>query len=481
MFPVICPVSDGERRPQQSGEATGRLQNAAQDRKPQNSKRPQSAPRRGSNGRRISPCRSPRSGWRRTKQHMDLREQLGIGVKSLEAVRSIVGIPRPAALRTILTRYDDPIVFEQPLVTPDRIALGGHQTITLERSGRTRYQGHMRATGFPSYNFGVCTVLKTPVEMPLVFVANGRVHGTNEPGEREYPWDQFDASGLINLHWSAMKAAVPQTEIKYDANYFGTIGDLLGFIASLYTGGLLGGAPMACLMLGVRAAEQAGANVGTGGLAGVTVAGAVLVVFGPGAIVPAVVAGAAAGTAGELALKHRPMSAAERDFAEQVYKKTLPFDRILLTNMIGLGRPYRRCFTIPTFGQKILVNLGEGFEDPMGYAGFGDPANPDRQKPGQLFIHELCHAWQIQTKTFEVGYLCEGIVAQSTTTGGNMSVYRYGAADRPYGKFNLEQRAHIVDDWFGGTGNQKDHGEKKEDDTNPYFKYIRDNIRARIP
>jgi hypothetical protein len=91
---------------------------------------------------------------------MKLRAQLGLGVTSLEAVRAMTGVDRPASLQRILGQYREPIVFDEPLVTPDGIALGGHHTITLLRDGSFRHQGHMRATGFPSFTFGVRTVLR---------------------------------------------------------------------------------------------------------------------------------------------------------------------------------------------------------------------------------------------------------------------------------------------------------------------------------
>jgi hypothetical protein len=156
----------------------------------------------------------------------------------------------------------------------------------------------------------------------------------------------------------------------------------------------------------------------------------------------------------------------------------LPVDRIVLTNLLGLGKP---AFTIPSIGEAILVNLGAGFDDPIGYRGFGDPDNSNQQTPGQLFIHELVHAWQIDTETFLPGLMCEAIGAQLTTLGGNMDVYRYGTAGQAFSEFNPEQRASIVDDWFAGSGKQAEFGRAVEDDRNPYFRYIRDNIRNRIP
>jgi hypothetical protein len=414
---------------------------------------------------------------------MSLRAELGFGVNSIEAVRSLVGVGRPASLQDILIRYRQPIVIDESLVTPDGVPLGGHHTITLERGGSVRHQGHMRATGFPSFTFGVRTVLVNDAGIPAVATASGRVHGTNEPGDREFSWDQSGPNPLVALHWAAMKRSRPETSINREADFFGTIGDVLGFASTLIGGAIVAGPAGVCIVLGVHIADLAGIDeqLGTAGLAGVAVAGGVLVVFGPGAIIPAVAAGAAAGIAVETAIQHRPMTAEQRAFAERVFGPTLPVDRIVLTNLVGIGK---RPFTIPSIGEAILVNLGAGFDDPTHYRGYGHPDLDKQNKPraeGQLFIHELVHAWQIDTETFLPGLICEAVGAQLTTLGGNMAVYRYGAAGPAFSEFNPEQQASIVDDWFAGSGKQEGHRPQVENDRNPYFRYIRDNIRNRIP
>jgi hypothetical protein len=45
---------------------------------------------------------------------MSLRAQLGLGVDSLEALRSLVGVDRPASVREMLIRYRQPIVIAEP-------------------------------------------------------------------------------------------------------------------------------------------------------------------------------------------------------------------------------------------------------------------------------------------------------------------------------------------------------------------------------
>jgi hypothetical protein len=291
-------------------------------------------------------------------------------------------------------RYREPVVFDEKLVTPDGVALGGHHQITLDRDGTFRHRGHMRATGFPSFTYGVRTVLVNDAGVPAVLAATGRVHGTNEPGDRESQWDERRRQAFVEWHWASMKRARADTAINRDADFFGAFGDVLGFLGALAAGAVVAGTAGLCIIPGVHGAAAAGLDeeAGVGGLVGVGAAAGVLIIFGPTGIVPAIVAGAVAGTAGALLLEHRPMSGRKRHLAGLVFGQTLPVDRIRLTNLLGLGG---RPFTIPGVGNAIL---GAGFSDPIHYNGFGDPDNPRTRGPDQLFIHELVHAWQIDAR-----------------------------------------------------------------------------------
>lgn len=407
-------------------------------------------------------------------------DEIGPGVTSLEFVRSRLGMNRPVSVKEMLLRYRDPIIIDEPLTTPDGVALGGQHKITLERAGHFHHEGHMRATGFPSFRYSMRTAVNEASGAPIVFAESGEVHGTNEFGSRESSWDKSGENGGIAQYWALLKGAEHNTEVTFETDFFGSIGDVAAFVGRLAAGALVAGPVGVCFVLGVEAADAAGLDetVGTAGLLGVAVASGVLIVFGPSAIVAAIVAGAAVGVAVELALKHRKLTDRPEEvaFAENVFRGTLPLDRIVLTNMLGIGR---RPFTIPSVGDTILVNLGEGFDDPIHYTGKGDPDKPRMQAAGQLFIHELVHAWQIGASFFLPGLMCDAVLNQSTTLGGDMGVYKYGLPDREFRKFNLEQQASIVDDWFAGSGPQQ-AGKGTQSESNPYFRYIRDNIRLKI-
>lgn len=405
---------------------------------------------------------------------MGLRAALGPGVGRIEDARAATGLVRPVGLRELLARYGEPIVIDEPLVTTDGVALGGQHHIELRREGRFVHDGHARATGFPSFDYAVRTVIGEQFGAPVVLGAHGRVHGTNEFGDREDRWHQEGDNHLLTLHWAKIKRAPVVTTFNHDTDIFGDVGDALAFVAAVAGGFVVAGPAGVCIVLGLEAALAAGAQLGIGGLAGVGVAGGILLVFGPAAIAIAVIAGVAAGAIVDSMVRQRPLTDEEFAFADAVFQGTLPRDRVTLTNMIGLGS---RPFTMPTLGNEILVNLGAGFEDPIRYNGFGDPDNPNRQAPGQLYIHELTHVWQIHHASFLPGLMCDAVANQVTTIGGDMGVYEYGPADAAWSEFNLEQQASIVDDWFAGSGRQSG---PSASETNLYFRYIRDNVRVGI-
>jgi hypothetical protein len=140
----------------------------------------------------------------------DARSMFGHAAASFEGIRASVGLPRPASVRQMADLYVRDVVFDEPIVTSGGVALGGHHTLTVRRDGSYRYQGHFRASGFPSFDVAIVTTLGYPVPVPgsatpaaaqIAFAAHGRVHGTNEPGSREHSWDTRGSSPLMKAEW----------------------------------------------------------------------------------------------------------------------------------------------------------------------------------------------------------------------------------------------------------------------------------------
>src|SRR5207253_11493937 len=108
--------------------------------------------------------------------------------------------------------------------------------------------------------------------------------------------------------------------------------------------------------------------------------------------------GVAAGAVTDALVKFHQINAAEIAFADPVFSGEVPFGRVWLTNLSNGGRK----FTWPNMDGSILVNLGNAYQSPTTFQdSSGYPAK------GQVFIHELTHAWQIAHTFFTPGLACE--------------------------------------------------------------------------
>ena len=150
--------------------------------------------------------------------------------------------------------------------------------------------------------------------------------------------------------------------------------------------------------------------------------------------------------------------------ARQVFGDTLNLDEIRLTS---LGGASGRGFTARGIDGKIYLNLGRRFSAPMA------PGERSYQYPGQLLIHELTHAWQIQHGSFLPGLMCSMLVTQAENTFVD-DVYAYGPPGPPWDELNPEQQASIVDQWYAGS--KLSDGWASMDQLNPYYRYIWDNV-----
>ena len=69
----------------------------------------------------------------------------------------------------------------------------------------------MLATGFPSFRYGVRTVMGDAAGIPFVAAASGKVHGSNEFGHDRSKWDESGESSGIKFYWAVSKGANQKT------------------------------------------------------------------------------------------------------------------------------------------------------------------------------------------------------------------------------------------------------------------------------
>ncbi len=164
------------------------------------------------------------------------------------------------------------------------------------------------------------------------------------------------------------------------------------------------------------------------------------------------------------------MNNEEIALAHKVFKDKFPIERITITDLYNPGENnIAREFVIPGIDGSILVNMGKNFEHTL---------EPDIQgrkryaKPGEVFIHELTHAWQIHFTSFIPGLLCKSL------SNPNYDYDKTKVSVRSsWSSFGLEEQATIVDEWFGANNNRPLGLESTEALNDARFFYISQHIR----
>lgn len=402
-------------------------------------------------------------------RNMDL-VSLGLGVDPAIILKAL---PGPLQVPPDLFAVEEAF-FNSEILTPTGTPLGGMINLTLRSNGSYKVHFHLHDSGLPNFAFQVRAIFVAANGVSLVAQHSGSVEGTvstvplfHEP-VRDNDHTEEGENPAIQMNWPEIKAGRLWVTKDYSAT------GAIGFFEDLAKGvldvgaGAAGGALGVIIGLGAEIGQAFG-DLGLGGTFGV-IGGVVVFALG-GSVVLAVVAGVAAGKVTNALIQQRPLSAQEAQFAaDNVFGNSLPADRIVLTNLSGLGG---RAFTMPGVDNKIFINLGDAFDkpNPLEYT------NPSYPRKGQLLIHELTHAWQIAHTGFLPGLVCEGIVNQANDMVGG-SVYVYGPPGPNFSRgFNLEQQAAIVDQWFNGTRTAVVPLRNAMDKNDPYFVYIRDNIQ----
>jgi len=195
----------------------------------------------------------------------------------------------------------------------------------------------------------------------------------------------------------------------------------------------------------------------------------------------------------------RQMSAVEAGIVNTVFGPTLPFQfRIYIADGIGL---HNVPFTVPTsvlssallaagianpilpgVAPRIGLGLAAGYAASVANAGFvinvGPKYYPDLTITAwgkDLLVHEMTHVWQGKHSVFALSATLGALAAQcrgmSVSGGfsGRSGAYAYSVTSplTPWGNFNPEQQAQIVEDWYhDGSSSSAD-----------VFPYIRDYVR----
>jgi hypothetical protein len=389
---------------------------------------------------------------------------------SARDLAALLGLTTPVTLLEIVNRLKqvESISLDKDIHTADGSALNGRVAFELRSNGTYVFSGHMRATGLPSYHYGVQGWVTSGDGTVVAAQQTGNVFGTDTPGQQQHNWSEPGTNAGVKQHWRSLRAGAG-IGYKLHAEIGGVLGgalDVLTFAVKGLAANLVLG-PTGWIMLIGNELAGMDAQIGAPNtLAGIVAAGTTLLIVGPFGLVPAIVAGAVAVSLADV--KHRAMYGWERTFVDRVFQGQIDYNRIVLTNMTRDGG---RKFAIPSVGNTILVNLGDAFDNPTAY----QAPNTRYTRPGELFIHELTHAWQISHGSI-VDLIC-GLSENYDYFRGTDRTADTSWQSRSWNGFNNEQQAGIVDDWYADHSSDLTGFAALND---PAYRFIRDHIRTGI-
>jgi hypothetical protein len=367
------------------------------------------------------------------------------------------------------------------IVTPAGSALGGFVDFTVRYDGSFTVHFHLHDSGLTGYDFQVRAIFAAKGSggaIPIMLVAehSGSVGGTLTSGNRDDDLVVNGSNPLISLNWFDIVNGDLAVSKEYSATgVLGALQDLAADVLNLVTaaGSLVVGLVISLTSKIGDIFHSFGLGE-TFGVIGGLVVFAFAIASGAGvgaALFAATVAGVAIGAVTNALIKQRPINQDEYDFANNnVFKGALPpIDKIVLTNLVGLGG---RPFTMPGVDNKIYICLGSDYDQALNENG----NSLGYRDKGELLIHELTHAVEIDRSDFLPGFVCSAVVTQEQFVTGH-DVYQFGPAGAPWNSFNPEQKAAIVDHWFAGIDYDGTRRLAK-DEKSPFFPYIRNNVRT---
>jgi hypothetical protein len=363
--------------------------------------------------------------------------------------------------------HDSSLTFEvitlrANIVTAEGFPLGGEVEVTIREDGFYEFKGFMRATGFTSYHYHLQVFIRGADNVVVAAQQTGRVFGFDTPGDRQKDWYEAQPNSHIRDNWEALSQN-PVLECHLDANISGVTGtawDILKTTIEALVANIVLGPSGLVLVIGSELGSATGANIiRPGTLAGTIVVGGMVFIYGPGILFPAIVAGIAVGAVVEGDIGFRSLRAEEREFATKIFGSTIPFERIRVTNLSKDGR----AFVFPNLDGSILMNMNDHYDDPV------HKPRRDTNIPGQTFVHEFVHVWQIENSSFMPGFICEGIQSSGDYDYDSPSWY-----EKAWSEFGIEEQATIVAEWYARHYSQLDSPGTLNDRA---FRYIRDNLR----
>lgn len=374
--------------------------------------------------------------------------------------------------RITITHPPESRTFRREITTPAGTALGGFMELTIRSDGTSTFRGHMHGSGFDPYAFRLSVLVRaTSGKICVAAMKSGTVGGTLDSTPRDFDWhEENPSSQLIRNNWTDLRNGTAHFDKWYEnTGVLGSLEDIAVAVAEFLGVAVVAGPFVAAVVV---VGSELGALTEVPFLhptavAGVFVAAGAILILGPRAVIPAIVAGVAAASE----VKARPLRESEKALANRIFGDTLPYGRILITNFDNGGR----AFVMPNLDGSILVCMGDRYDDPL-----------RRMDWSQTFIHELTHAWQI-AHTSVTAEMIASVVIDKIKYGEDVYVDNPLNVDgRPWSEYSIERQAQIVGFWYliasiGAPDPSHPNVDSEVAINHPAFQYIQQNIRMGQP
>jgi hypothetical protein len=341
------------------------------------------------------------------------------------------------SLPFLITVLPPEVTFHQVITTPTGTALGGWVEVTVRSNGTYVFRGHMHGSGFDPYEFRVVAFIRSGSGRGMVAAQkSGSVGGTIGGGSRDFDWVEEGVSPRIATDWADVSRGSMAVNKEYDdTGVLGVLSDIAAAAVDWLVAVVLTNPLTASIyVLGRELGNLTGVQFAPPNIAaGIAVKEGIVLIFGPlGTFVGMVAGGIAAAS-----IEQRDMEQDERDFADRVFHGTIDFDRVVLTDISRGGRK----FAIPHVDGRVLIGLGDFFDSPM------TRFDETYTTPGQVFIHELVHAWQITHTAFLTEVFLDAAANTACEIIGQKP-YQLTTPLPAWGELNQEQQASVVDQWY---------------------------------
>lgn len=163
----------------------------------------------------------------------------------------------------------------------------------------------------------------------------------------------------------------------------------------------------------------------------------------------------------------RLLRKSEVEFARQVFEDKLPYGKVHIASYYlpgNRGVPV----TLASVSSFIPVVRMRHYTIYFGAEVFRNGA--DRPGVRAAFVHELTHVWQGYHSGLGWEYMVHSMIAQGhavLTKGSRQRAYDY-LPGAPWRRYNVEQQALIVQDWYR-------NGMRRDDER---YHYVANHIRA---